>query len=204
MRPTVFLVDDDDAYRRSLRFLLEAADLVVEDFASAHAFLDSYDSQRPGCLLLDVRMPQMSGLELQEQLRRHQVGLPIIFITGHGNVPMSVKAMKAGAMDFIEKPFDGQMLVERIKQAFLQDAKQRQHQARVDEIGRLCARLTSREREVMELIVAGQTNKQIAATLNLSHRTVEVHRARIMDKMECESLSELLGLAVECGMLVSD
>jgi two-component system response regulator FixJ len=204
MRPTVFLVDDDNAYRRSLRFLLEAADLAVEDFVSAPDFLDAYDPQRPGCLLLDVRMPQMSGLELQEQLRRRQLSLPIIFITGHGNVPMSVKAMKGGAMDFIEKPFDGQMLVDRIKQAFLQDAKQRQHRARVEEIGRLCARLTGREREVMELVVAGQTNKQIAASLNLSHRTVEVHRARIMDKMECESLSELLGLAVECGMLVTD
>ncbi len=201
LKPTVFLVDDDQAYRQSLRFLLEEAGLNVADFESAAAFLEAYEPKNPGCLVLDVRMPEMTGMELQEYMVDERFNLPIIFITGHGDVPMSVKAMKSGAMDFIEKPFEAQLLICAIKQAFARDKKKRLSQARKYQIQDMYGRLTAREREVMKLVVAGKSNKQIASALSVSHRTVEVHRARVMEKMESHSLPELINMAVVCGIL---
>ncbi len=198
-QPTVFLVDDDQAYRQSLRFLLESAGLTVEDFPSASEFLKTYDTAKPGCLVLDVRMPSMSGLELQEYLVERCINLPIIFITGHGDVPMSVKAIKGGAVDFIEKPFDDVLLIDRINEAFKKDAENRNVQDKIFDFKSRWLRLTSREREVMDLIIAGRSNKQIATELDVSHRTVEVHRARIMEKMQAESVADLITMAVTYG-----
>jgi two-component system, LuxR family, response regulator FixJ len=201
LKPTVFLVDDDLGYRQSLRFLLEEAGLNVADFESATAFLQAYEPKIPGCLVLDVRMPEMTGLELQEYMVDERFNLPIIFITGHGDVPMSVEAMKRGAMDFIEKPFEAQSLINAIKQAFARDKDKRLSQAREYQIQAMYARLTTREREVMRLVVAGKSNKQIASALSVSPRTVEAHRARVMEKMESHSLPELINMAVVCGIL---
>lgn len=200
-QPTVFLVDDDHAYRQSLKFLLESADLDVEDYPSAEGFLKAYQPDRRGCLVLDIRMSGMSGLELQERLADRHVGIPVIFISGHGDVPMSVKAMKSGALDFLEKPFEDAVLIERIKEAFKRDWAQRDKRAKLAQSEERFATLTARERDVMKLIVAGHSNREIAARLNLSHRTVEVHRARIMTKTGCDSLPELIGLAAVCGMV---
>jgi two-component system response regulator FixJ len=201
LKPRVFLVDDDLGYRQSLRFLLEEAGLNVADFESAAAFLRAYEPEIPGCLVLDVRMPEMTGLELQEYMVDKRFNLPIIFITGHGDVPMSVKAMKRGAIDFIEKPFEAQSLISAIKQAFEHDRERRLSQARKYQIQAMYARLTAREGEVLRLIVAGKSNKQIASALRVSHRTVEVHRARVMEKMESHSLPALINMAVVCGIL---
>ncbi len=198
-QPTVFLVDDDQPYRQSLRFLLESAGFTVKDFASAPAFINAYDDTQPGCLVLDVRMPAMSGLELQEYLTEHRINLPIIFITGHGDVPMSVKAINSGAVDFIEKPFDDELLIDRINEAFDKDMESRNVQDKILNFKSRWLRLTSREREVMRLIVAGRSNKQIATELDVSHRTVEVHRARIMEKMKAETIAELITMAVTYG-----
>jgi len=198
--PQVFLVDDDDAYRRSLRFLLESAGFPVRDYDSAEAFLRDYRPEMPGCLVLDLRMPGLSGIELQERLRHDGVELPIIFITGHGDVPVSVQAMKSGALDFLEKPFDDAQLVERIREAFEIDARRRAQRSERDRIAERLARLTRREREVLSLLVQGLSNKEVAERLEVSHRTVEVHRARIMHKMEAGSLAELVQAAVRYGL----
>lgn len=200
MRPQVFLVDDDDAYRRSLRFLLESSGYPVRDFGSAEAFLEEYRAEMPGCLLLDLRMPGLSGIELQERLRHEGVELPIIFITGHGDVPVSVQAMKAGALDFLEKPFDDAQLVERIREALELDARRRAERRERSRIAERLGRLTRRETEVLALLVQGFSNKEIAERLEVSHRTVEVHRARIMHKMEAGSLAELVQAAVRYGL----
>lgn len=199
--PVVFLVEDDDGYRESLRFYFDTAHVDVEEYRSATEFLERYDAGRPGCLVLDVRMPDMSGLELQERLAGEGVQIPIIFISGHANVRMSVRAMKGGAMDFMEKPLDGELLLRRVRKAFERDRVQRAHALQLARVDVLCDRLTPREREVMSLMLRGLSNKEIALELSLSHRTVEVHRARIMTKMECRSLPDLMSLAAECGML---
>jgi RNA polymerase sigma factor (sigma-70 family) len=196
----VFLVDDDDAYRRSLRFLLESSGFAVRDYPSAEAFLRDYRPGTPGCLVLDLRMPGLSGIELQEQLRHDGVELPIIFITGHGDVPVSVQAMKSGALDFLEKPFDDAQLVERIREAFELDAQWRERRRERERIAERLGRLTRRETEVLSLLVQGLSNKEIAERLEVSHRTVEVHRARIMHKMEAGSLAELVQAAVRYGL----
>ncbi len=190
--PVVFVVDDDAAVRKSLRFLIESVGLAVRTFDSAQSFLDACAERPAGCLVLDVRMPGMSGLELQDVLAKLDIQLPIIIITGHGEVPMAVKAIQAGAMDFIEKPFSDQVLLDRIQKAIARDRLDRQERARRDEVLRLAARLTPREREVMALVVAGLPNKQIAARLGLSQKTIEVHRAHVMSKMETESLPDLV------------
>ncbi|MFQ5423046.1 MAG: response regulator transcription factor [Phycisphaerae bacterium] len=190
--PLVFVVDDDAAMRKSLRFLIESVGLAVRTFDSAHSFLDGCDEQQRGCLVLDVRMPGMSGLELQDVLAQRKIQFPIIIITGHGEVPMAVKAIQAGAMDFIEKPFSDQVLLDRIQKAIAQDRVNREERTRRDGAVRLAARLTPRERQVMALVVAGLPNKQIAAKLGLSQKTIEVHRAHVMSKMETESLPDLV------------
>lgn len=196
---TVFVVDDDQAMRGSLRWLIESVGMRVETFDSAHAFLDAYYPGRAGCLLLDVRMPVMSGLELQEYLGRREIRIPVIIITGHGDVAMAVKAMKAGAVDFIEKPFDDEHLLNSIRKALQYDEQHRALHARKAEIAARLAELTPREHEVMAMVTEGQSNKEIAAALNVSAKTVEVHRARVMDKMRADSLAELVRMALVVG-----
>jgi two-component system response regulator FixJ len=199
-QPMVFLVDDDEAVRDSLSLSLEMAGLAVTGYASAQAFLDSYDPAQPGCLVLDVRMPDMSGLELQEVLTARRTKIPIIFITGHGDVPMSVKAVKAGAVDFLEKPFKKEILLERIQEALAQDLQARRAEAEKRLVLSRFAHLTPREQEVMALVIVGKSNKEIARELAISPRTVETHRARIMEKMEADSLPDLVTLAALCGI----
>ena len=194
--PTIFIVDDEPDIRDALQLLLKSVSLEVETFGSAQAFLDTYDPARPGCLILDVRMPGMCGPELQEKLRENQISIPIIIITGHGDVPTAVRTMKAGAIDVIEKPFNDQVLLDRVQQALQQDQQQRQEQGKRERIAARLALLTPRETEVMKGIVKGKLNKVIAADLGLSTRTVEIHRARIMDKMQVRSLSNLVQMVL--------
>lgn len=197
LKPTVFVVDDDAAVRDSLKLLLKSVGQAVETFASAQEFLDAYKDDRPGCLVLDIRMPGMSGLELQEKLNERRSILPVIFITGHGDVPMAVEAMQAGAVDFIQKPFRDQDLLDRINQAVERDTANRADLAERNAIRRRLGTLTPREREVMDLVVRGKANKVIAGDLNLSQRTVEIHRARVMEKMQASSLAHLVRMVLE-------
>jgi FixJ family two-component response regulator len=203
-RPTVFVVDDDQAMRNSLKWLIESVSMQVETFESADAFINSYYPGRSGCLLLDVRMPGMSGLELQEYLRVNQIAIPVIIITGHGDVPMAVRAMKSGAVDFIEKPFNDELLLESIRHALALDVKQRDMQKQRAEIATRLARLTPREHEVMVMVTNGKANKEIATSLGVSAKTVEAHRARVMEKMEANSLAELVRMAINANLTLSE
>ncbi len=193
---TVFVVDDDQAMRNSLKWLIESVGLTVRTYASANDFIKDYYPGRAGCLLLDVRMPGMSGLELQEQFLEQQIKIPIIIITGHGDVPMAVRAMKAGAVDFIEKPFNDELLLESIRNALIRDVDQRTAQTARADIATRLAHLTPREHEVMEMVTSGRANKDIAKTLGVSSKTVEAHRARVMEKMQASSLAELVKMAI--------
>lgn len=197
--PTVFVVDDEYAVRDALKLFLESSGLSVKTYDSARAFLEGYRPQWPGCLVLDIRMPGMSGLELQQALKDRQISIPIIFLTGHGDVPMAAKAFRSGAVDFIEKPFHDQELLERIQEALRRDARARSHQAWEREARERYAQLTPREKEVMARVAAGRSNKEIARELEVSHRTIDVHRARVMEKMGARSLPELVNMAVACG-----
>ncbi|MBV1786679.1 response regulator [Marinobacterium sp. D7] len=188
---TVFIVDDDEDFRDSMQWLLESASLKVSGFESAQAFLDAYDGEL-GCLLLDVRMPEINGLALQQILRMRGISLPTIVMTGHGDIPMAVSAMKNGAMDFIEKPFDDEVMLQLVNQALAQAAKQQQAQAQNSQIHDSYAQLSRREKEVMALVVEGQSNREIAETLGISPKTVEVHRSRVMGKMRAGSIAELV------------
>jgi two-component system response regulator FixJ len=190
--PVVFVVDDDPAMRDSLRWLIESTGLQVETFADAQTFLARIRPDVPGCLVLDIRMPDMSGLDLQAELGRRSVGLPTIMVTGHAEVPMAVRAVKAGAIDFIEKPFSDQLLLDRVRQGIEMDRQEREGRARRAEVLRRMSLLTQREREVLHLVVAGRANKEIAAALELSPKTVEVHRAHVMEKMQASSVAELV------------
>jgi two-component system response regulator FixJ len=196
-RATIFVVDDDAAVRDALKLLLRSIGHAVETFASAQEFLDAYREDRPGCLVLDIRMPGMSGLELQQKLNERHSILPIIFITGHGDVPMAVEAMQAGAMDFIQKPFRDQDLIDRINQGLERDAHNRAALGERNEIRKRLDTLTPREREVLDLVVHGKANKVIAGDLKLSQRTVEIHRARVMEKMHASSLAHLVRMVLE-------
>jgi two-component system response regulator TtrR len=195
----VYIVDDDEAVRDSLKFLLEASSYRVITFDSAESFLASFDAQALACLVLDVRMPGMSGLELQEQLLARHINLPIVFITGHGDVPMAVSAMKRGAADFIEKPFDQadlKIMVDRM----LALARETAAAAERQKLGQsLLAKLTGREQQVLERIVAGRLNKQIADDLGISIKTVEAHRANIMDKLKANTVADLMRVALAAG-----
>lgn len=191
-RGTVFVVDDDPGIRRSLELLMDSVGLEVACFASTAEFLDAYDPEAPGCLLLDIRLPSVSGLALQEQLREMHSKLPVIFITAHADVPLAVRAMHAGAFDFLEKPFNDQELIDRTQEALEHDARNRQHIGQYEEILARLGRLTAREREVMEHVVNGAANKVIAHDLGISERTVEIHRARVMEKMDASSLAQLI------------
>jgi len=188
----IYLVDDDEALRDSLVWLLESQGFKVEAFASAEAFLRVWRPEFNGCLLLDVRMPGMSGLELHERLRAHYCTLPVIFITGHGDVPMAVAALKKGAIDFIEKPFNDAELLRIVNQCLANEQESRARRRQDAEVSRRLDQLTQREREVLDLIIVGKLNKQIADVLGISIKTVEVHRARVMEKMAAQSLAELV------------
>lgn len=190
--PTVFVIDDDEAVRRFLSGLVESVGLRIEAYASARGFLDAYEPGRPGCILLDIRMPEMSGLELQKELRARNIHLPVIILTGHGDVQVAVRAMKAGAVDFIEKPFNNQLLLDRVQEAVAESARASDSRLRQAEIKARVARLTPREREVLDLVAAGETNKGVARSLDISEKTVEIHRARVMEKMQANSLADLV------------
>lgn len=189
---TVFIVDDDPAIRVGMQALLESVNLKHEIFASADEFLQHEEQHHSGCLVLDIRMPGLGGLELQDELISRGSTLPIIFITGHGDVPMAVDAMQKGAVDFIQKPFRDQELLDRIREALTTDRKRREERERHAQVDRRLQRLTKREREVFELVVTGKPNKVIAFDLDVSQRTVEIHRARVMEKMEARSLADLV------------
>lgn len=195
MESIVFVVDDEAAARSAMESLLQSVGLRVETFGSAAEFLGRRAPDGPCCLVLDVRMPGMSGIELQRSLTQSGVNTPIIFITGHGDIPMSVEAMKAGAMEFLTKPFRGQELLDAIHKALERSKASREGYARLADLHRRVDALTSREREVMERVVAGLLNKQIAAELGTSERTIKIHRANLMRKMGAESLPELVRLA---------
>jgi RNA polymerase sigma factor (sigma-70 family) len=186
------VVDDDEAVRRSLEALVRSVGLSVESYASGQEFLAAYNPDRPGCLVLDIRMPGMSGTELQETLRQRGYTLPIIVITGHGDVPIAVHAMKHGAVDFIEKPFSKQLLLDRIHEAIARDGRMREESSRNAKIQSRLATLTPRERQVLELVAEGKPNKRIAAELGVSKKTVEVHRSHVMRKMQAGSLAEVV------------
>jgi len=194
--PVVFVVDDDTAIRRSLGFLIESIGLAVESYETAEHFLDAYDPERPGCLILDVRMPGMSGLNLQEELAKRHAELPIIIVTGYAEVPMAVRALKSGAVDFIEKPFSDQLLLERVGEAIESDRQRRQARRELDEAVALFATLTIREREVLAGVVLGKPNKVIATELGVGTKTVEAHRAKLMKKLKVYSLADLIRLAM--------
>jgi RNA polymerase sigma factor (sigma-70 family) len=194
--PAVFVVDDDDALRASLRLLLKSLHLPSIEYASAAEFLHKYDPGRPGCLLLDVRMPGMSGLELQQELNRRGAIVPVIFITGHGDVPMAVAAVRHGAFDFLQKPFSAEDLITRIRGALERDRQQRVQLAAREQIRARLAALTAREREVLALVTAGKPNKTVAVELGVSQRTVEIHRAHLMEKMQAGSLAQLVRMAL--------
>ena len=189
---TVFIVDDDEEVRDAIGLLMDSVGLRAESYSSAPEYLAAFDPSRPGCLVLDVRMKAMSGLDLQHQLLGQSIHPPIIVITGHGDVPMAVRAVKAGAVDFIEKPFNDQVLLDAVHRALAQDAEHRGQASRLADIRERLGRLTPREREILELVVSGSRNKAIAADLGISQSTVEAHRAKVMEKMEALSLSDLM------------
>jgi FixJ family two-component response regulator len=194
---TVIVVDDDDAMRDSLVWLLKPLGVAVSAYASAEAFLADYAPERiRGCIVLDIRMPGMNGLELYEQIARHPAAPPVIFITGHGDIPMAVEALKKGAADFIEKPFNDKEIVALIERCLAKERVERDERRRGADTAQRLASLTTREREVMERILSGRLNKQIADELDISIKTVEVHRARVMEKMAANSVAEL----VQCVM----
>ena len=199
--PTVYIVEDDDAVRDSLQLLLESVGMPVATFPRADAFLDAYHADMAGCLVLDIRMPGINGMELQRKLNTQHSTLPIIFVTGHGDVPMAVEAMQQGAVDFIQKPYREQELLDNIQQAMEMDAEHRQQLQEQHKIQERIDALTPREAEVMELMVEGKANKAIAFDLDISQRTVEIHRARVMDKMDAKSLAQLVRkvMAVRSG-----
>ncbi|MGH7715950.1 MAG: response regulator transcription factor, partial [Vulcanimicrobiaceae bacterium] len=193
---TVYVVDDDEAVRKGLTFLLRTANHAVETFTSAWVFLDSYDPMRRGCLLLDIRMPHMTGLELLHELNARTWSIPTVFMTGHATVPIAIAAMKAGAFDFIEKPLRDDTLLESVERALLWDATKRVDQLRLADLKTRAAALTAREREVLDLVAAGEPNKEIGRQLGISFRTVELHRSHILEKMQARTTSELIRMAI--------
>ncbi|MES9834619.1 MAG: response regulator transcription factor [Candidatus Thiodiazotropha sp. LLP2] len=190
--PTVFVVDDDEEVRSALKLLFESVGLPVICFASALEYLDRFDGSLPGCLVVDIRMPGMSGLDMQEKLSEYPIFPPVIIITGHGDVPMAVRAVQAGAVDFIEKPFRDQILLDSVHRAIEMDAKKRGEASRLSEIREHLDQLTPREREVLDLVISGMRNKNISEQLGITLSTVEAHRSRVMEKMQADSLSHLM------------
>lgn len=198
---TVYLVDDDEKIIQSLKFLLESVNYTVIYYSSADTFMEKYQDKSPACLILDIRMQGMTGLELQEELNKRQIDIPIIFITGHGDIPMSVRAMKQGAVDFLTKPINSQQLLETVNKAIQsQTTKDKQAQER-NNLVKLLNQLTAREREVMALMAKGKTTKAIAKELDLSKNTIEVHRARVLKKMKVDSIAALIHLSVKYKLI---
>jgi len=193
---TVFVVDDDDAVRDSLGLLMKSAGIQAEAYESAESFLAAFDPARFGCLVLDIRMPGMSGIELQRELNQRGSALPIIFITAHGDIPMAVDAVREGALDFVQKPFDDTELVTKVQRALADSMERYEEEMERAEIRHREASLTSREREVMAQVVDGKANKVIASDLGVSQRTVEIHRARVMEKMQAGSLAQLVRMVL--------
>jgi two-component system response regulator FixJ len=200
MPNTVLIVDDDADVRDSLKALLESAGYDVKEFASAKRVLEEPELASRGCLIADIRMPDMDGLALQEELANKHIALPVIIVTGHGDVPLAVRAMKAGAVDFLEKPFDDELMLASIKRAINIGRENRSQSAMTAEAEQRIAELTARERQVLEHLVAGRANKVIAYELDISPRTVEIHRAHLMEKMQARSLSDLVRLALAAGI----
>ncbi len=200
MAATIFVVDDDAMFRQAVVTTLEAASLKVRAYSSAHAFLESYTSDQAGCLLLDICMPDMNGLELQQALVQQDITLPIVFITAHGDVTTSVQAFRAGAVDFLQKPFTEVELLISIEQALQHDANSRRVEAERAMVMTRFANLTPRERQIMTLVVSDKSNKEIARELKISPRTIEHHREHVMRKMEANSFHDLIAMAVICGL----
>ena len=200
LEPTVFVVDDEPAILKGLARLLRSARLTVATFGSPQEFLERHNPNSPGCLVLDMAMPGLNGLELQQTLIARGHELPIIFLTGHGDIPMSVQAMKRGALDFLTKPVNDEDLLKAVHAGIAKDRVARQARAELDEIHQRLATLTPREREVMEHVIAGQLNKQTAADLGTVEKTIKVHRARVMEKMKVQSVAELVRLAEKAGI----
>jgi FixJ family two-component response regulator len=198
--PVVYVVDDDAAARAAIQSLLHSVGLRAETFGSAQEFLAIRRADAPACLVLDVRLPGVSGLDFQRELATRGVTLPIIFITGHGDIPTSVEAMKAGAMEFLTKPFRGQVLLDAIHKAIERDRAARLEESKTAELRQRLATLTAREREVMQLVITGLLNKQIAAELGASERTVKIHRGQVMRKMQADSLPDLVRMAEKLGI----
>jgi RNA polymerase sigma factor (sigma-70 family) len=194
--PVVNIVDDDAGVRTSIGMLLKSVGIPSSIYASAREFLDAHDASRPGCLVLDIRMPGMSGLDLQQELNARGVSLPLIFITGHGDVPMAVEAMRSGAFDFLQKPFRDQELIDRVQRALERDAENRRAAEERRQIRDRLETLTPREREVLELMAQGKPNKVMAGDLGLSQRTVEIHRAHVMEKMGADSVAQLVSMVL--------
>lgn len=194
--PMVHIVDDDDAVREALQLLMQSDDIPVQTYESAEDFLEQQGQSRPGCLLLDMRMPGLNGLELLNLLKEQDSPLPVVFITGHGDVGMAVEAMKAGAVDFIEKPFDNERLLTVMRNCLVDCVAIKDSYERRQEMQDRIARLTKREREVMDLLVEGKQNKVIAIELDISPRTVELHRAKVMEKLQAHTLSEVVRTAI--------
>jgi two-component system, LuxR family, response regulator FixJ len=195
-QPTVFVVDDDEAVRTSLKMLLKSVGRTVVDYPSATAYLSTYQFERPGCLVLDIRMPGMSGLELQDQLNARGAIVPVIFISGHADVPMAVEAVQHGAFDFLPKPFRDQDLIDRVQAAIERDAANRRQLSELQGLRQRLESLTAREREVLDLVTQGKANKVMAGDLGVSQRTIEIHRARVMEKMEANSLAQLVRMMI--------
>lgn len=200
-QPTIFIVDDDEQVRNALSLLMESVGLNVEKYPTAQAYLDTFDSSKAGCLILDVRMPGMSGLDLQARLTAEKIHPPVIIITGHGDVPMAVKAVSAGAIDFIEKPFNNQSMLDSVHRAIELDAVHRGESSRLEDIEEHFNSLTPREKEVLLSVIEGKRNKVIAFDLNISQSTVEAHRSKVMDKMAASSLSNLMRMAISLKLI---
>lgn len=202
-QPTVYIVDDDQATRKSLRWLVETLGVPVQTFHCAVSFLDAYDSSMPGCLVLDMMMPGMTGLELQRELNERGIDIPVIVLTGYADVPTAVKTLKGGAVEFLEKPFNDTVLLEQIRRALALDAQRRAERGARDIVRDRMARLTPRESEILDHVVEGLSSKEIANRLNVSFKTIEAHRAKVMRKMEAESVAQLVRLVVSTNSTTS-
>jgi two-component system response regulator FixJ len=196
-KPLVMVVDDDSGVRNAMRILLKSVGMESALYASAQEFLAAYQPSQPGCLVLDIRMPGMSGLELQQQLNLRGAVIPVIFMTGHGDIPMAVEAMQHGAFDFLQKPFRDQDLLDRIQRAIVKDTERREALGEHSRIRAHLSSLTAREREVLDLMTLGKQNKAIAQDLGVSPRTIEIHRARVMEKMNAQSVAELVRMMLD-------
>lgn len=200
MKPTVYIIDDDKYARESLEWLVDSVHLPVKAFEGGQQFLDYYKIGLPGCAVLDVRMPDINGIDLHIKLKELGAILPVIIMTGHADVPMAIRAMKAGVYDFIEKPYNDTLMLQRIQSAMSYDNDKRQKQIRIDEVNKHLKTLTPREREVLEYVLCSTPNKIIAAELNISIKTVELHRGNLMNKMQTKSVTELVRLALIAGL----